>query len=148
MWTLKLPVFANLPFNDIWKLSNKIIYSRTLSLLYCSTYGTKISLPYKPAFRPGLLAFSAFVTKHNSLARETAYLLSPTKKDAFLKLTKKNCTHCKTFSRHFPRFKNHLKLLRTFEQKIEKPQQGTFYFAAILVYLHYRAVRTLNTRNR
>ena len=24
---------------------------------------------YKPAFRPGLFAFSAFVTKHNSLAR-------------------------------------------------------------------------------
>ena len=26
---------------------------------------------YKPAFRPGLFAFSAFVSKHNSLAHET-----------------------------------------------------------------------------
>ena len=40
---------------------------------------------YKPAFRPGLFAFSAFVSKHNSLARET----KKAKKDAFPKLTKK-----------------------------------------------------------
>ena len=147
-WTPIL--FANLPFNDIWKLSNKIIYSRTLSLLYCSTYGPKISIPaYKPAFRPGLFAFRAFVTKHNSLARETAYLLSP-KKKAFPKLTKKNFP-----LRGIPigkpflailRFKNHLRLLQTFEQTIEQPQEGTFPFAAIFVYLHYRAVRRLKTR--
>ena len=104
---------------------------------------------YKPAFRPGLFAFSAFVTKHNSLARETAYLLSP-KKKAFPKLTKKNFP-----LRGIPigkpflailRFKNHLRLLQTFEQTMEQPQEGTFPFAAIFVYLHYRAVRRLNTR--
>ena len=104
---------------------------------------------YKPAFRPGLFAFSAFVTKHNSLARETAYLLSP-KKKAFPKLTKKNFP-----LRGIPigkpflailRFKNHLRLLQTFEQTIEQPQEGTFPFAAIFVYLHYRAVRRLNPR--
>ena len=38
---------------------------------------------YKPAFRPGLFAFSTFVSKHNSPARETK------KKDAFPKVTKK-----------------------------------------------------------
>ena len=104
---------------------------------------------YKPAFRPGLFAFRAFVTKHNSLARETAYLLSP-KKKAFPKLTKKNFP-----LRGIPigkpflailRFKNHLRLLQTFEQTIEQPQEGTFPFAAIYVYLHYRAVRRLKTR--
>ena len=101
-WTPIL--FANLPFNDIWKLSNKIIYSRTLFIVALTAQ--RFPFPaYKPAFRPGLFAFSAFVTKHNSLARETAYLLSP-KKKAFPKLTKKNFpaswdTHRKTFSRHF-----------------------------------------------
>ena len=95
-WTPIL--FANLPFNDIWKLSNKI---------------------------------------------------TP-KKKAFPKLTKKNFP-----LRGIPigkpflailRFKNHLRLLQTFEQTIEQPQEGTFPFAAIFVYLHYRAVRRLNTR--
>ena len=105
---------------------------------------------YKPAFRPGLFAFSAFVTKHNSLARETAYLLSPKKKEAFPKLTKKKFsaswdTHWKTFLAIL-RFKNHPRLLQTFEQTIEQPQEGTFPFAAIFVYLYYRAVRRLNTR--
>ena len=84
---------------------------------------------YKPAFRPGLFAFSAFVTKHNSLARETAYLLSPKKKEAFPKLTKKKFfaswdIHWKTFLAIL-RFKNHPRLLQTFEQTIEQPQEGT-----------------------
>ena len=108
---------------------------------------------YKPAFRPGLFAFSAFVTKHNSLARETAYLLSPKQKEAFPKLTKKKMFPLRGIPIGKPflailRFKNHLRLLQTFEQKIEQPQEGTFPFAAIFVYLHYRAVRRLNTRNR
>ena len=110
--------------------------------------GQRFPFPaYKPAFRPGFFAFSAFVTKHNSLARETAYLLSPKKKDAFPKLTKKIAPVAKPFPAIL-RFKNHLKLLRTFEQKIEQPHEGTFPFTAILVYLHYRAVRRLNTINR
>ena len=80
---------------------------------------------HKPTFRPGLFAFSAFVSKHNSLARETKK-----EKRRFPKAHKKifvkkifpasRDTPCKTFSRHL-RFKNHLKLLRTFEQTIEQP---------------------------
>ena len=105
---------------------------------------------YKSAFRPGLFAFCAFVSKHNSLARETKK-----EKRRFPKAHQKifvkkvfpasTDTPCKTFSRHL-RFKNHLKLLRTFEQSIEQPQEGTFSLAAIFVYLYYRAVRRLNTR--
>ena len=79
MWTTIL--FANLPFNDIWKLSNKL-YILGLSLYFIvALTAQRFPFPaYKPAFRPGLFALSAFVTKHNSLARETAYLLSPKKK--------------------------------------------------------------------
>ena len=99
---------------------------------------------YKPAFRPGLFAFCAFVSKHNSLARETKKetktLSQSSQKNVFPASWD---TTCKTFSRHL-RFKNHLKLLRTFEQ----PQEGTFRFATIFVYFHYRAVKRLNTRNR
>ena len=93
---------------------------------------------YKPAFRPGLFAFSAFVTKHNSLAR-------------FPKADKKKIFPLRGIPIGKPflaylRFKNHLRLPQTFEQTIEQPQDGTFPFAAIFVYLHYRAVRRLNTR--
>ena len=104
---------------------------------------------YKPAFRPGLFALSAFVTKHNSLARETAYLLSPKKKlsqswqKKFFPL--RGIPIGKPFLAIL-RFQNHLRLPQTFEQTIEQPQEGTFPFAAIFVYLHYRAVRRLNTR--
>ena len=50
-----------------------------LSLYFIVTLtAQKFPFPaYISAFRPGLFAFSAFVSKHNSLARETAYLLSP-----------------------------------------------------------------------
>ena len=87
--------------------------------------------PNKPAFRLGLFAFSAFVSKHNPLARETKK-----GKRRFPKTHKKifpasRDTPCKTFSRHL-RFKNHLKLIWTFEQTIEQPQEG-----AIFVYLYY-----------
>ena len=138
MWT---PILFE---NFIWKLSNNIIYSRTLSLLCLALTAQRFPFPaYKPAFRPGLFAFSAFVTKHNSLARETAHLLSPKNKEA----DKKNVFPLggipigKPFLAYL-RFKNHPRLLQTFEQ----PQEGTFPFAAIFVYLHYRAVRRLNTR--
>ena len=65
------------------------------------------------------------------------YLLSLKKKDAFPQLTKK------CFPRHL-RFKNHLKFLQT----IKQPQEWTFAFAAIFVYLYYRAARRLDNRNR
>ena len=102
---------------------------------------------YKPAFRPGLFAFSAFITKHNSLARETAYLHAfSEEKGSFPKADKKNFPASwipigKPFLAIL-RFKNHPRLLQTFEQ----PQEETFPFAAIFVYLYYRAVRRLNTR--
>ena len=123
-------LFANLPFNDIWKLSNKIIYILGLSLYFIvALMGQRFPFPaYKPAFWPGLFAFSAFVTKHNSLARETAYLLSPKKKDVSQSSQKKNAPIAKPFPAIL-RFKNRLKLLWTFEQKIEQPQEGTFPFA-------------------
>jgi len=38
-------------------------------------------LAYKPAFRLGHFAFSAFVAKHNLLASKTSYLLSLKKKE-------------------------------------------------------------------
>ena len=104
---------------------------------------------YKPTFRPGLFAFSAFVTQHNSLARETAYLLSPKKK--LSQSWQKKIFPLRGIPIGKPfldilRFKNNLRLLQPFEQTIEQPQEGTFPFAAIFVYLHYRAVRRLNTR--
>ena len=79
---------------------------------------------YKPAFRPGLFAFSAFVTKHNSLARETAYLLSPKKK--LSQSWQKKIFPLRGIPIGKPflailRFKNHLRLLQTFEQTIEQP---------------------------
>ena len=90
---------------------------------------------YKPAFRPGLFAFSAFVTKHNSLARETAYLLSP-KKKAFPNQTKKifplrGIPIGKPFLAIL-RVKNHLRLQQTFDHTIEQTQEGTFPFCSHL----------------
>ena len=75
------------------------LYILGLSLYFIvALTGQRFPFPaYKPAFRQGLFAFSAFVTKHNSLARETAYLLSPKKKDAFPKLTKKIAPIAKPF---------------------------------------------------
>ena len=60
---------------------------------------------YKPAFRPGLFAFSAFVTKHNSLAR-------------FPKADKKKIFPLRGIPIGKPflaylRFKNHLRLPQT-----------------------------------
>ena len=100
---------------------------------------------YKPAFRLGLFAFSAFVSKHNPLARETKKekrRFPKTHKKIFVKkvFPASRDNLCKTFSRHL-RFKNHLILIRTFEQTIEQPQEG-----AIFVYLYYYAVSRLNTR--
>ena len=104
---------------------------------------------YKPAFRPGLFAFSAFVTKQLASSRNGLFAFSEEKR-RFPKADKKKFFPLRGIPIGKPflailRFKNHVRLLQTFEQTIEQPQEGTFPLAAIFVYLHYRAVRRLNT---